>query len=288
MFDYMIVRLEKQIMTGKGKTLARTYKNLNNILHWHTESEIIFVSQGIVKIELNSHDFWLNSGMCAFFKSGDIHCIKGRPDSITHGIKTSEKNISNIIGNSTLKTPVFECTSNLKNLFFEIEKELKIKKEYHEIVADNLAVCLIAEIFRTHEKCLENENATPNEDCKKLLMWIFENHTHISFEDCAKYMNFSKPHFSKYFQKLTGLKFTHYLNLLKITSAVERIMSGEKNITKLSIECGFNTIRNFNRVFKNLTGYAPKSLPKDYNFSYIIPDEKDSGFDPTLNCSQII
>lgn len=43
------------------------------------------------------------------------------------------------------------------------------------------------------------------------------------------------------------------------------LRSGEKtSITDVSVRCGFNTIRNFNRAFRDITGYSPRTLPEDY------------------------
>ena len=60
------------------------------------------------------------------------------------------------------------------------------------------------------------------------------------------------------------------------------------NMTEISISCGFGTIRNFNRVFKSLTGYSPKSLPSNYAYIYNFKDTDEKSFDPTLNCTEII
>ena len=61
----------------------------------------------------------------------------------------------------------------------------------------------------------------------------------------------------------------------------------EDRLKKLKA-CGFNTIRNFNRVFKELTGYTPRTLPKDYRFIRSLKEYKDNGFDPTLHGSEIL
>ncbi len=284
----MIAKLEKPISKRESKTYICKYKNLNNLLHWHTETEIVIVLRGIVKIQINSDNYLMNQGMCAFLKSGDIHCINGSPDSITHIIKTSCDSVGDIVGNDRLKIPVFTSMPSVEKFFIKIESEIKNKKEYFGIIADSMTVQLIAEIFRTQEVCFDDISLDLNKDSKKLLGWISQNYAHICFEDAVKYTHFSTSYFSKYFQRLTGIKFTQYLNILKISAATDKILLGGKNMAEISIDCGFTTIRNFNRVFKNLTGYTPRSLPKNYKFPYIISDEKNQGFDPTLLSSEII
>jgi AraC-like DNA-binding protein len=82
------------------------------------------------------------------------------------------------------------------------------------------------------------------------------------------------------------MTFTQYLNTIKIAAAIEKLRKNEMSITKIALECGFNTIRNFNRVFKKFTGYTPNSLPPDYVFLYRLQD--GYGIDPTLNCTIVM
>ena len=277
----MIAKFEKRI----SKTSSKKYRNLNNLLHWHEETEIVIILSGSAEINVNGKMFCLEKGMCAFFKSGDAHCIKGTTDSVIHVIKILSDAVEDIVGVKRLKEPVFIQTDVIKKLFAKTDEELKSGKEFCEIVADCMVRCLIAEVFRNGELLTEEKK---NEEYKELLVWISKNYAHISFKDGAEFMNFSKPYFSKYFQHLTGFKFTDYMNILKVSAAAEKIISGEKNMTEVSIGCGFSTIRNFNRVFKKLTGYPPKSLPENYNSPHIIAYGEDVGFDPTLKCSEII
>ena len=50
----------------------------------------------------------------------------------------------------------------------------------------------------------------------------------------------------------------------------------------------FNTIRNFNRVFKEMTGYTPGTLPRDYSFACNLHRNGEGGFDPTLGCTVVL
>ncbi len=284
----MIAKFEKRISSDAGHTSFCKYKNLQNLIHWHIEHEIIFVSCGSIELNVNNKPHILSSGMCAFIQSGETHYIKGSADSVTHVIKTHSATLKAIIQNKILECPVLKNDYSVESAFSEVKKELKSNAEYKDIITDSIITRLVAEIFRNEVTFNKNTAISSNEQYNKLLKWITKNHTYICFEDAAKYMNFSKSYFSKYFKKLTGMKFTEYLNILKVSSAIEKINSGENNMTDISISCGFGTIRNFNRVFKSLTGYTPKQIPRDYVFLYTISDSENIGFDPTLNCSEIV
>ena len=82
------------------------------------------------------------------------------------------------------------------------------------------------------------------------------------------------------------MTFIQYLNTVRIAAALEKIKQGRMSMTEISDSCGFNSIRNFNRVFKKYTGYSPKSIPADYVFLYSL--QEGYGLDPTLNCTIVI
>ena len=116
---------------------------------------------------------------------------------------------------------------------------------------------------------------------------LASNYAYVSFEDAAEYINLNKSYFSKYFHKFSGMTFTQYLNILKVSAAIEKIHEKKINMTEISISCGFGTIRNFNRVFKSLTGYSPKSIPDNFSYIHSIKGTSICDFDPTLNCTEI-
>ena len=81
---------------------------------------------------------------------------------------------------------------------------------------------------------------------------------------------------------MSGMTFTKYLNIIRIEKAVTLLLESQLSVTEVAQNTGFGTIRSFNRVFKELTGYTPKSLPDDYKFIKIGTAES-GGFDPTLS-----
>ena len=119
-------------------------------------------------------------------------------------------------------------------------------------------------------------------------MWI---HATLSrtFEEAADFMHMSPAYFSRYFKKMTGLTFSSYLNVLRVDRAVELLAGGEDiTMADLMARCGFNTLRNFNRVFKAVTGYAPTSLPAGFSLDRRVLLSQGSTFDPTLDTSVVL
>ena len=69
--------------------------------------------------------------------------------------------------------------------------------------------------------------------------------------------------------------------------AIDLIRAGSLSMTEISARCGFDTIRNFNRVFRQITGFAPRELPDSYVLN-LRSNSGNTGFDPTLAASELM
>ena len=280
---------EKRSFSGAENTSAIKYKHLHNLPHWHVEYELIFVIEGTAELMVNNSSFVISQSSCAFINSEDIHYIKGTPESVIGVIKTDSAYAKKIIGNKQLLTPLVSKIPDTLQIFESVYAEFRSENDSYEIAAELIVAKFIINIFRKELFMLQQKKEKQaTERYKILLEMLSTNYAYVSFESAAEYINLNKSYFSKYFHKFSGMSFTQYLNILKVSAAIEKIHSEKMTITEISISCGFGTIRNFNRVFKSLTGYSPKQLPCNYVFVYNLKDNSTDGFDPTLYCTEII
>ncbi len=68
---------------------------------------------------------------------------------------------------------------------------------------------------------------------------------------------YSEKYFSYLFREKTGVKFTDYLNDLRVRFALRLIGEGVKSIAELSAACGFMSACYFSKVFKKIMGNSP-------------------------------
>lgn len=96
-------------------------------------------------------------------------------------------------------------------------------------------------------------------------------------------MNMNATYFSRLFHKMTGMTFSQYLNYVRTENAVALLQSGKDlSVTDVCYRCGFLTIRNFNRIIKEFTGYTPKKLPKGFVMKESFSSLNESRQNPTL------
>lgn len=64
------------------------------------------------------------------------------------------------------------------------------------------------------------------------------------------------------------MDFASFVNKYRIQFACELLKNSDEDVTQIAMKCGFSTIRNFNRVFKNEMGQTPKDYRSANNSNY--------------------
>jgi AraC-like DNA-binding protein len=98
--------------------------------------------------------------------------------------------------------------------------------------------------------------------------FIMANHAkQITLEDVAKQAHMTPQAFCRYFKKRTLHTFVSFLNEVRINEACKKLTTGDTDsvsISNIAYNCGFNTITNFNRVFKSVVGKSPSEYLESY------------------------
>jgi xylan 1,4-beta-xylosidase len=277
-------------MQGNAHVSCTKYKNLNNISHYHSDHELVCVCEGNANVFINENFFHLRSKDCIFVHSNDIHHIQSDPSTVITVLKARQKHFESIFASYKLRSPLIGKSAQIEGTLNSIAAELKAGTDHSHIMADCIATQLFITMLRGEPtqtvESAESGRTSTNELYNTICKMISSEYGTLTFSQAAKALHFSEPYFSKVFHSIFGMTFTHYLSIVRITAAIEKLKKGNMNITDISADCGFNTIRNFNRVFKKFTGYTPSSLPSGYVFLYSLRD--GYGLDPTLNCSEIL
>lgn len=80
----------------------------------------------------------------------------------------------------------------------------------------------------------------------------------ITLEDAARQVHMTPHAFCRFFKKHTRHTFVSFLNEVRVNEACKKLTDGNyDNIANVAYTCGFNSITNFNRVFKSVTGKSP-------------------------------
>lgn len=81
----------------------------------------------------------------------------------------------------------------------------------------------------------------------------------ITMAETAALLGFEYHYFSRLFHSLFSMNFRQFVNLYRIEKACSMLRSTQKDISSIALECGFQTLRSFNRSFRELTGQTPSA-----------------------------
>lgn len=254
------------------------YATDNNFLaHWHIEVEMMLVCSGSIRIGINQDTRVLNQGEMALFRSTDIHYYDSRnlhstiivlifrPELVESpgGWPGNRQFTPAIIDQSTLSGLAKPVRDKINDLFREIVDELKNQDSYYRLSVKGKLAELCALILRHFptQPADSPKNVVKMPDITRVQNAIqyLQNHytEEISLSDIARASGLSPYYFSRLFSKFTGIPFKGYLTRLRVEKAVHLIRANSQSMIDTALECGFNSVRTFNRAFKAVKGYPP-------------------------------
>ncbi|MFO1448143.1 MAG: PocR ligand-binding domain-containing protein [Opitutaceae bacterium] len=151
----------------------------------------------------------------------------------------------------------FGTETDLKKLeeaFFQ--SRVLNKRQYESILR-------LLTIFAQHLSSLSNQLAVKEDNAESPMIArartvITERHAEdLSLEEVAKAVNTSAFYFCKMFKKATGLTFTDYLARVRVEKVKNLLLNPHKRISEAAFEAGFQSLSQFNRVFRRIAGEAP-------------------------------
>lgn len=102
-----------------------------------------------------------------------------------------------------------------------------------------------------------------NERIDKVFKYLFANFsTSIKLDDVASLANMNKQAFCRFFKARTQKTLVEFINEIRIAHAIKLMTKDDMNIGRIAYECGYNSISNFNKFFKQVTHKTPSDFKK--------------------------
>jgi AraC-like DNA-binding protein len=79
----------------------------------------------------------------------------------------------------------------------------------------------------------------------------------LSLSKVAKAVNISPNHLSEKFKQVTGVNFVEYIARTRFKSACDLLRNPDLRISEIAFAVGFQSLSQFNRVFKTFSGKSP-------------------------------
>ena len=127
------------------------------------------------------------------------------------------------------------------------------------------AIIRLLTIFAEHLAAVSNQMLRREASAElpmltKARQYITEHQgVELSLTEVARAVNVSAFYFCKVFKKATGLTFTEYLARERIESVKLQLLSVHLRVSEAAFAAGFQSLSQFNRVFRRIAGETPSS-----------------------------
>ncbi|MCQ2485354.1 MAG: AraC family transcriptional regulator [Clostridia bacterium] len=221
--------------------------------HLHGAFELITVTDGEMEVSIENKTYTLSGGDAVFVF----------PDQV-HSLSTTEKSRHVLwIFSSQYIKHFFATHRNLKaenNMFHPSADLFRImmstKSDDSIFTIKGILYLLIAE-FDKDRKYI-SRIAEKKELLLKIFDFVGENYSRdCQLKNLSDTLGYSYVYLSRYFKERTGISFTAYVNRYRINESCYLLLNKNADITTIAFECGFDSVRSFNRNFKEYMHKSP-------------------------------
>lgn len=138
----------------------------------------------------------------------------------------------------------------------EILYELSTDEDYHKLASSSFA---------------NVQSNTESRRVRKVEEYIDVNYKQeVRLQKLAELAGMTASAFSRFFKLRTGKTVQEYIIDVRIGHAARQLVDSTKSIAEICIDCGFNNISNFNRIFKKKKGCSPSLFRDNYYKNKVI------------------
>lgn len=126
------------------------------------------------------------------------------------------------------------------------------------------AAVRLLQIFAGHLAQIGQQIALRNKEnepvpVSKARQWVVAHcDDSVSLAAAAQAVNLSAKHFSDVFRKATGIPFVEYVGRVRVEKAKNLLVNPQLRISEIAFEVGFQSLSQFNRVFRRIAGASPR------------------------------
>jgi len=106
---------------------------------------------------------------------------------------------------------------------------------------------------------------------KKVKEFIRDNYREeIRLEQLSEMVSMAPTAFSRFFKLRTGKTLAEYIVDVRLGAAARQLIDTNEAVSVICYQCGFNTLTNFNRLFKKRKGCSPSEFREKYAKTKVI------------------
>lgn len=113
------------------------------------------------------------------------------------------------------------------------------------------------------------------QNIQRVIDSIYENiGERITIDDMARTAMFSKFHFTRLFQRMTGVSPGRFLSAVRLQEAKKLLLSTALSVTEISHRVGYSSVGTFSSRFKSSVGLSPTAYRELHGYAPSISDDR--------------
>ena len=234
-----------------------TGENFSFPSHMHHSFEFIVIFEGKMSVTVAETDYELSSGEGVLIFPEQIHSLKSEKSK--HSLVIFSSDIVNAYSRKcSSKLPVenkINIPDYLISQFLDINEASSVIKKK----AILYGICsLFDETAEYVEKCVGEQGLLHD-----IFDFVENNYDkEYNLNALGHTLGYNGAYLSRYFKEATGICYTSYVNRYKINKACYLLKNTNKTILECACDCGYASLRNFNRNFRSIIGQSPKEYRK--------------------------
>lgn len=246
--------IEHQLKNSNGNYHynAYIYTASSYPLHFHSSYELIYVICGSFTFSVNGALHCLKKGELYLIPPYSIHSFTvSSPTKVWIGVFSADFIQSFAASNKHKKYGCFKCRPDIETF---LNKELFFQgtPEHYMLISCLYMIC--NECIKSADCYISQNDDFINKTIPLISEGLSEN---ISMQSISAQLGYEYHYFSKLFNDCFSTNFKNFINIFRFQKACALLSDNANSITDICSQCGFGSIRNFNRIFKAQSGYTP-------------------------------
>lgn len=229
------------------------------------EGDLIFTGPNLPHVwrndnsYFNKKDQYSTSGIVIYFQEnllGNMIELKDELESIRYLFEKTKRGL--------------EITGKTSEAVSLMMQDLMVSKGFKSIIQ----LLEIFDVIATSSEChpiTHNTYVPPTDKASTDRMNIVYEYVMQNFdrkvvlEEISELVNMTPTSFSRYFKSQVNKSFSDFLKEIRIGHACKLLQEEKVNINHIAYECGYHTLSNFNKQFKEITNQTPLNYKRKFH-----------------------
>lgn len=230
--------------------------------HLHVHIEFFYLLEGSTRAFVDSEEYTVCAGdLLIAFPNRVHHFDEVEREKyllfIVHPDLVPE--LSHVFGKQMPESAVIRraCEDRaLVELLYLLRDAIKSGDAYRDVRVKGLLLALFGQMLP--KLPLSEPHGEDSHAMRDIVNYCTENFTSdLSLEVLEDALHLSRYYISHLFSHKLGIRFTDYVNSLRVSEACRLLRQSDDSITDVCARAGFNTLRTFNRSFMKQMGSSP-------------------------------